>query len=420
MSLLGKLFGRRSAAEEKTRADALFERGEHGLAKLAYDRARDACQPSEAAIAEACEARVIECCDAIARTRITEAERLFREGAHELALAELEHAAQTARTAALLAEIERRMEQGVRAEARAEVSAQAELDDDERFELIAGSFEAEQHDEYAAAGDQVRRALLALHAADAPSALPLLESALQSAATPRYLWLELGRARLLCGDEAGGRDALERFLDTLEAGEGGDARLGAHLELAGLAHEAGDTEGAIAQHEAALEALPDDPRPYLALARYLRRVDLPDEALEVLDSALGALESAEPPIAILIEQGLAHAQLGAAERAIEALEQAVSLLTARRQLDLPPELATKLAELHEARGNQARALDLYALLTQGSDRANRPAYLAQVARLLLALDRPAEARRALQKLVELAPAGSTERAEAEAKLAGLR
>jgi tetratricopeptide (TPR) repeat protein len=420
MSLLGKLFGRRSAAEEKARADALFERGEHGLAKLAYDRAHDACEPADKALAEQCAARVVECCDAIARVRIAEAERLLSQGAHELALAELEHAAQTARSAALLAEIDQRMEQSVRSEARAEASAQPELGDDERFELIAGSFEAEQHDEYAAAGEPVRRALLALHGADAKGALPLLEAAVQGATSARYLWLELGRARLLCGDDAGGRDALERFLRALEPGEGGDARLGAHLELAGLAHDAGDTEGAIAQHEAALDALPDDPRPYLALARYLRRVELPDEALEVLDSALGAIESNEPPIAILIEQGLAHADLGAQEVAIETLEQAVSHLTTRRQLDLPPELATKLAELHEARGNKARALDLFALLTQGSDRANRLAYLAHAARLLLALDRPGEARRALQKVVELAPEGSEARTAAEAQLASLR
>ena len=39
MGFLGKLLGRRSASEERDRADELFARGEFGLAKLAYERA---------------------------------------------------------------------------------------------------------------------------------------------------------------------------------------------------------------------------------------------------------------------------------------------------------------------------------------------------------------------------------------------
>jgi len=421
MSLLGKLFGRKSAAEEKVRADGLFERGEHGDAKLAYERAIDAATAEDAALAETCRARVIECCDAIARKRIGEAERLAKQGAEELALNELEHAQQTARSADLLADIEKRMEAVVRKEAREQaLSEQRELGDDERFELIAGNFEAEQYAEYAEAGDGVRSALIALSSGDGATALPLLEDAVKKAEAPRYLWLEVGRARLVCGDIPGGRGALEAFLSKLEPEEGGDARLSAHIELAGIIHEAGDVEGAIAQYQQALEALPDDPRPYLALARFLRRVDLPEEALEILTSALDALDSDKPVLAIVIEQGLAHAQLGADAAAIEKLEKAVSMLTAMQHRDLPPELATKLAELHERGGNKGRALDLYALLAEGSDLSNRVSYLRHMGRLLTELSHPAEAKRALQRALELAPDSSPQRAEIAEAIAAIR
>lgn len=420
MSLLGKLFGRKSAAEEKARADGLFDRGEHGDAKLAYERALDACAPEDAALVEPCRARVVECCDAIAKTRMAEAERLARSGAEELALNELEHAQQTARSPELLAQIEQLIERRVRQEAREHAIAdQRELGDDERYELIAGSFELEQNDEYAEAGEGVRRALLALHSGDHAAALPLLEEATKQAANPRYLWLEVGRARLLCGDSVGGRGALEAFLSKLDPEEGGDARLSAHIELAALAHEAGDVEGAIAQHQAALEALPDDPRPYLALARYLRKAEMPEEALEVLESALNALDTDKPVLPIIIEQGLAQAENGQDDAAVERLEKAVSLYTAQQHRDLPPELATKLAELHERAGTKGRALDLYALLAEGSDVANRMTYHRQMGRLLVELGHGGEARRALQRALELAPEGSPARGDIEQALAAI-
>lgn len=421
MSLLGKLFGRKSATEEKARADALFDRGEHGDAKLAYERALDACTPEDGALVEPCRARVIECCDEIARKRIKESEHLASQGADDLALNELEHALQTAKSPELLDEIERLIEKRVRQEEREHAIAdQRELDDDERYELIAGNFELEQADEYAAAGDGVKQALMALLNGDHAAALPVLEQAAKDALEPRYLWLEVGRARLLCGDIAGGRGALEAFLSKLGRDEGGDARLSAHIELAAIAHEAGDVEGAIAQHQAALEALPDDPRPYLALARYLRKAEMPEEALEVLESALTALDSDKPMLAIVIEQGLAQAERGEDAAAIERLEKAVSMLTAQQHRDLPPELATTLAALYERGGNKGRALDMFALLTEGSDVANRMTYHRQMSRLFAELGHTAEARRSLQRALELAPEGSPARGDIEQALAAIQ
>lgn len=419
MSLFSKLLGRRNPVEEATRADALFARGEHGVAKLAYERARDACGPEDAALRDACDQKADACCDAIARTRLAEARTFFANGNVEIGVSELEHAAQTAKSKELLAEIELEAERAVRKEAREQATI-ATLTEDERYELLSGDWEAEQYAEYVAAGDQARRALLALHEGDAATARPLLEAAVEANPECCYLRLELGRARLLTGDATGGRSALEKFLAGLPADEGGDARLTAHVELAALLHAEGDVEAAIAQHQAAIDALPEDPRPYLALGRFLRRVEMPEEAIEVLESVAAMLGEEQPQLAIVLENGLAHAEAGLTQRATELLEQTVTMLTARGQLDLPPELAIKLAELHEQAGNPARALDLYALLTQGSDRAQHFVYHREMGRLLALVGQGAEARRAYQRALEVAPDDPELRASLQAAIEALQ
>jgi tetratricopeptide (TPR) repeat protein len=146
---------------------------------------------------------------------------------------------------------------------------------------------------------------------------------------------------------------------------------------------------------------------------------MPEEALEVLEGALGALDTDKPVLAIIIEQGLAQAENGADAAAIERLEKAVSMLTAQQHRDLPPELATKLAELQERAGNKGRALDLFALLAEGSDVANRMTYHRQMGRLFTELGHGTEARRALQRALELAPEGSPVRGDIEQALAAI-
>ena len=97
MSLLGKIFGRRSAAEERQHADELFARGEFGLAKLAYERALGLARGEPEALRAELAARAEECRDATrARAGIAEGDRLLAAGERELALAEFQGAADTA------------------------------------------------------------------------------------------------------------------------------------------------------------------------------------------------------------------------------------------------------------------------------------------------------------------------------------
>jgi tetratricopeptide (TPR) repeat protein len=415
MSLLGKLFGARSPEEERAHADELFKQEEFGAAKLAYERA-GARAKHDAALREQCARRAAECCDAIARGHLREAERLIAQGQVELAQEELRQVKDTAADPQLAQRADEQLEQIERVVVQAEQAATPQPDDDDRFELIAGGFENDQYAEYLAHGEPIKRALLCLHDGDTATARALLEGAIEGADAPRFLWFELGRARVAEGDLAGGQLALENFLKSLHEDEGGDARLLAQIELAQLAHARGDFDAAVAHHESALAALPEDPRPYLAMANYFRRESLAEEAIEVLEAGIDALEGKPPDVRLWQELGLALADAGRDDAATEWLERVVAWFSSQKQTDLPPEGAVRLAALYERSERPARALDLYALLSRGSDRANLHRYHEQAARLLTGLEMHAEARRMLLRARELAPSDPAEQARIAAAL----
>jgi tetratricopeptide (TPR) repeat protein len=417
--MLGRLFGKKTAETERARADGFFDKGQLGAAKLAYEAALDLTAKDATEQRQALDARVSECLDGIARTRIVEAEALLSQGSLELALEELRGAADVARGAELLATIEARIEALERRDARANATI-AEQSADERWETLSGSFEEAQLDEYAFHGEPLKSALLALSDGDAASARPLLERLAPEDGAACYVWFELGRARGLEGDSDGAEQAFARFLEGLPSGQGGETRLLAHMELATMRFATQGFEGACAQYEAAIDAMPDDPRPYLAMAGFFRREGLHTEAIEVLHAACDALEGDQRPWRLTQELGLAHAAAGHVDQAVELLEEVVAWFVARQHLDLPAEAATRLAALHEQRGNPGRALDLYSLLTDGSDVGGHFRYHREAARLLEQLGHRGEARRMLQRALELAPEDPALRAEVAAKIEALR
>src|ERR1700754_3878915 len=108
MSLLGKLFGKRSLEQERAHADELFAAGDFGPAKLAYERAQDLAEQPD--LKAALGAQVDACRDAIAEKRLAEAEKLIAEGNLVFAGEELQGAMETAASAALIARAEQRLE----------------------------------------------------------------------------------------------------------------------------------------------------------------------------------------------------------------------------------------------------------------------------------------------------------------------
>lgn len=392
MSLFKKLFSADPAGLEK-KADTLYASGDYGPAKLAYEKALDAA-PIEAR--PELETKMRRCLDAIARGRIDEAKAYLKQGAIELATQELEGALEVAVDETARAEASALLD-GLEAEDARTQAASLEMTDEERIALLMGQWEESQADEYEAHGDDLLRALVMLHKEEVGDALGQLESLLETAAAPRYLWLEIGRARLLNEDLTGGRDALERFVAAMDEGEAVEAQLAANLTLARLADDRGEFEGAMRHFEAALHTRPDDYRPYLAMGAFLRDKGHAQEALDVLRTALELSRTSGTDWRLLEELGLASEQVGKADDARSFFEQVIEFFTNHQIADFPPPTATALARLYESQDRLERAADMYRALSQGSDREHHALYHYEAGRLLQAIGLTDEARRMLTR-----------------------
>jgi tetratricopeptide (TPR) repeat protein len=279
-----------------------------------------------------------------------------------------------------------------------------------------GQWHEEPADEYDGYGDALLDALVAMHKEDFDGARAQLEALLEGAPEPRYLWLEVGRARLLTNDVSGGKEALESFLGALGDDEGGETKLAANLALARLADEAGEFEEATGYFEGAVHALPEDYRPYLAMGAFLREKGHGEEALEVLRTSLELNKAAGTDWRLLEEIGLASELAEKSDDARSFLEQVLEFFTNHQITDFPPSTATTLAKLYEADGRLDRAADMYRALSQGSDRERHAVYHYEAGRLLHALGLGDEARRMLTRAEALA---STEDPELSGKIAAL-
>ncbi len=400
MSLFKRMFAA-DPASLLDKADKLFEEGSYGPAKLAYERALSASAEDErAAIAD----KVHQCTDAIARERIDEAKAYLAQGSIELAEQELEGAIEVAHDQAVVEEAQALLDGLEARDAQAQATTQ-ELTDEERIALLMGQWTEAQAEEYQSYGDALLDALLTMHGEEPASAVAELEALLDSAPEPRYLWLELGRARLLGDDLAGGRAALERFLDALGAEEAGETRLAVHLTLARLADDAGEFEQAMQHFEHAVSSGSDDYRPYLAMGAFLRDKAHAGEALEVLRSALELSKTSSVDWRLLEELGLASEMAGKADDARRFLEQVIEFFTSRQVTDFPPSTATTLARLYEREGLLERAADMYRALSRGSDTEQHALYHYEAGRLLGAAGLDDEARRMLTRADALASDG---------------
>jgi tetratricopeptide (TPR) repeat protein len=403
MGLFKKLFAGDSDALRR-KADALFDAGDYGPAKLAYEKAL-AGSPEIAR--DALEMRVRECKDGIARARIDEAKSYLAQRMTELAEQELAGAIEVAENRALRDEAQAILDGLESDDAQARAVSET-LTDEERVALMMGQWEEAQAQEYEPYGDTLLDALLAMHHERFDEARSALESLLTQTTTPRYLWLEVGRARLLTDDLEGGQEALERFLQSLDEGEASEAKVSVNLMLARIADEGGRFEESMRRFEAAIEAVPDDYRPYLAMGAFLRNKGHADEALAVLRTSLELSKSAATDWRLLEELGLAFDSAGKPKEAQSYLEQVIEFFTSRQVIDFPPETATTLARLYEAEGRIDRAADMYRALSQGGDRDNHALYHFEAGRLLRALGLDDEARRMLTRADALIGQGDSE------------
>ncbi|MGB5547560.1 MAG: hypothetical protein WBM74_13380 [Polyangiales bacterium] len=406
MSFFKKLFSADPEALEK-KADALYADGEYGPAKLVYDKAL-AASPEGAALGLSNKIRL--CTDGIARQRIEEAKAYLEQGSIELAEQELEGALEVAGDDALRDQA-RALLDGLEAKEAQEQASTAEMTDEERIALLMGQWQEAQADEYESYGDALIEGLLSMQREEFSQARTQLETVLAEAQKPRYLWLEVGRARLLSDDVEGGKEALKSFLGALPDDEGGETKLAANLALARLADEAERFEEAMGYFQGAVHALPEDYRPYLAMGAFLRSKGHGAEALEVLHTSLELSETSGTDWRLLEELGLASELAGKPDDARSFLNQVVEFFTHHQITDFPPTTATTLAKLYEAEGRLDRAADLYRALSQGGDRDRHALYHYEAGRLLQALDLQDEARRMLTRAEALLGEGEAELGE---------
>ena len=414
MGLFGKLFGGYEARKDK--ADGLFERGQFGPAKLAYENALGAApEPDRASL----EARVIECCDGIAEGRIAEAERQLAQEAPDLAQLELEGALEVAIDPELRAEARRLLDSLEREDAQREVPQEEVLGDDALIALLAGQWEETQGAEYDRLGEPLFAALVNMHQGEYEAARKTLEALVSEAKIARYLWLEVARARLMLDDDAGATEAFTTFLESLDPDEGGEARFSAHVELARLQDAAGDFEAAMAHLGDAVDAFEGDPRPYFLMGNFLRQKELFDEAVDVLRSAAAVMDEQRPDWRVLTELGLALKDAGQPAEATATLETVVDLFSQRGVIDFPAETVIPLAELHEAAGKLDRAADLWASLARGGRRELQARCHREAGRLLAELGLNDEARRMLTRASALAGEDEELAADVQERLAAL-
>jgi tetratricopeptide (TPR) repeat protein len=419
MSLFKRLFGTTTEADDRAEAARLFDMKRYAEARIAYERLRDRRDVSAEGRAEA-ERRIAACLDALAEQRIAEAQRLLQAGQLELARTELASAAELARDDTLRKRAARMLDAAERVDARKAATPEVALDDDERWAMLAGTWSETQLEEYDRYGEGFRAALLAMDAGDPAAALPTLEArAIEHEADAVYLLLELARARSRTGDEAGGVEALERFLARVPDEDRSDARVQAYVFLAQLADRDGDDEKAIAQLQRGIDAMPDDPRPLLNMGAFLRLKGEAEPAVELIEAALALLDEDQPNWPVHLELALAKRDAGRKGEAIETLERIVRYFLSRSQVDLPAQVAVPLAELQEEAGNLGRAADLYTTLARGSDRENHVIYHREAGRVLKELGLRQEARRMLMRASALADKSSEISRDIEGILAEL-
>lgn len=419
MSFFKKIFGGGSFEEHRAEGDKLFEAGRLEDARLAYQRALEKAKGAPSQAVTACHERIAECLDRMAEARIRQAAELVEAGHQDLAEVELRNAMETAASEEIARRARRALETLEKDDARRQAEAEPEMSDDDRWALLAGGWEGDQLDEYDAYLPEIQPALLALHDGKGAEARAQLEALLEEAEEPCYLLLEVGRARILTDDYAGGEEALRAFLERLGEDEGGDARLSAYAELAALRDREDDEEGAMAELERAMDAFPDDPRPFFMMGRYLRAKEHPEEAIEVLEAALPLLDEDRPDWRFFEELALARIAAGDEEAAAQDLDRVLAQFVQLRRLDFPPVTAVARAKLHENAGELEKAADLYRGLANGSDRENHLTYHREAARLLLELGLDEEARRMLTRALALAESDPSAAADIEAKLASL-
>ena len=259
--------------------------------------------------------------------------------------------------------------------------------------MLIGRWTKDEDAELDPLGEPYLDALLALDEGLAEEGAKALELIVKGMEAPRHVMRPLARARRAVGDMDGAVSAIEAYL-TLDAITSEDI-LASYAELASIAAERRDVEGAIAAYERCIEALDDDPRPCLLLGQYLRLEGRPAEAVEVLEIATSMMT--ERDFQVVLELALCRHALGEDDHAVALFEEVLAHFRTRGRLEIPEDAAIPLAMIYEKRERIDRAADLMRVLAEHGPHIRRAIYGLEAARLVTALGLSDEARRLLRR-----------------------
>lgn len=388
MSLLSMLFGG-TFDSNLAEGNALFEEANYGEAKLSFERALAKAKGVGEEQVSAVRDLVLQCKLKLGRSKVEEADRMAATGDLEAAVYLLKDAREICSEPEILDAIQERFKRYEAEDTRRLVEEVDEISDDELMTIIAGTWTEPQADEYAAAPDTLREALLAAHDGRHDEAVRLINEIISSgelAEAPYYLRFELGKELLLSEQFADAVEVLDGFLGDAEEDEAAREVCVAACDL-----KAGALV-ALEKFDEAAEALkrasritPDDHRVFLKLGVFLRSREKHESSVLALEKARELMGQMQPDFTVIRELGFTYLAMDRKMEAMDCFKGVIEHLASKGEHNqFDPETAVALAKLHEESGQVTEAADLYRHLAVGYDTRNHFTYNLEAARLLKA------------------------------------
>ncbi len=221
------LFTGKPYQEIEKGADALFQRGEYGFAKLEYERALHKAAKKEPEARHHLQAKIVKCKQALALEHLKNAENLMEAGLHEEAEDLLQLALELAQDEQLSMEVEERLKQSRKPSVEPELpitslhtepfeqSWEFEYQEfeSEYFAALINTLSEREQEIYMGYKDPFREGYVKLNQGRFEEAVSLLSQAMDTnASSIGFIRLELASAHLNLGNDTEGRSLLEGFL----------------------------------------------------------------------------------------------------------------------------------------------------------------------------------------------------------------
>ncbi len=388
MSFLKNLFGGTFETHFDA-GEALFEEGRLGEAKLCYEKALGRRKDAPEGSVKRAEQQIAICSQQLAETKLAEADETARGGDLEGALLLLQDAREISQDPKILEAIQERVRSYEAEDTRRLVEDSEELSEEELMTIIAGTWTDAQAEEYAAMPEDLEAAFLAAHDGEHEKAVEVIKGILARddlTETPKYLYLELGRAQVMCEQFQDAVEMLDTFLKAVDGDKDATEVKVQACDIKAVALAAMERfDEAEEQLRVATAITPEDHRVFLKLGVFLRGRERFSKAVGALEKARELMGQMQPDFTVIRELGFTYLAMERKEEAKACLTSVIEHLASRGEHNqFDPQTTVALASLREETGEPMLAADLYRHLAVGYDTRNHFVYNAEAARLLKA------------------------------------